>query len=122
MRQAIRDLYFGKTRTAKIFRYGLLVFDVATIIFFVVSSMLDDTALVYTVDVIIAIFLMIDLGLRLWISERPKALALEFTTWLDIVVIVSLLLRAVHFGVVVPEDHAGAPVAAQLPRAARSAR
>jgi voltage-gated potassium channel len=92
MRQAIRDLYFGKTRTAKIFRYGLLIFDIATIIFFIVSSMLDDTSLIYTVDIIIAIFLIVDLGLRLWISERPKALAMQFTTWLDVLVIISLLL------------------------------
>lgn len=92
MRQAIRDLYFGKSRTAKVFRYGLLVFDIATIIFFILSSLLDDTGLVYTIDVIIAIILIIDLSLRLWISERPRALALEFTTWLDIVVIISLLL------------------------------
>ena len=35
MRQAIRDLYFGKTRSAKLFRYGLLLFDIATILFFI---------------------------------------------------------------------------------------
>jgi voltage-gated potassium channel len=92
MRQAIRDLYFGKTRSAKLFRYGLLLFDIATILFFIVSSLISDSSLIYTIDVLIAILLIIDLGLRLWISERPRALAMEFTTWLDIIVILSLLL------------------------------
>ena len=55
MRQAIRDLYFGKTRSAKLFRYGLLLFDIATILFFIVSSLMSDSSLIYAIDVAIAI-------------------------------------------------------------------
>jgi len=92
MKQAIRNLYFGKSRSAKLFRYGLLAFDVVTVAFFIYSTVADETPFIYLVDLIIAAILIADLGVRLWISERTVALAFDLSTLLDVFVILSLLL------------------------------
>lgn len=92
MRQTTRNLYFGRTRQAKLFRYALLAFDIASILFFIVSSLLDDASWIYAVDVLIAVVIAADVGARLWISEQPVRTALQFTTILDVIVILTLLL------------------------------
>ena len=92
LRQRFRDLYFGKTANAKVFRYALLAFDIASIAFFIVSSLMANDTWIYIVDFFIAIILIADLSLRIWISDRPVRTATEFTTILDIVVILTLLL------------------------------
>ncbi|SRR6056297_2360554 len=95
MRQRIRDLYFGKERFAKLFRYGLIAFDIASILFFVVTSLLEDAMWIYVVDALIAVVIMADLGARAWISEKPLRILSEFTSILDIIVILSLLLPTI---------------------------
>lgn len=92
MRQTLRDLYFGKTRQAKLFRYALLAFDIVSILFFIVSSLLPDATWIYVVDVLVAIVIMADVAARLWISEQPLKLAFQVTTILDFIVILTLLL------------------------------
>ena len=92
MRQKLRDLYFGRTREAKVFRYGLLAFDIASIAFFIVSSLLHDNFWIYFVDIVIALVLIADLSARFWISDQPFRLLTQMTTILDIIVILSLLL------------------------------
>ena len=94
MRQMLRDLYFGKSRSAKLFRYTLLAFDIASILFFIVSSLLPDATWIYWVDFFIALIIIADVGSRLWISERPMSTAFEFSTIIDVVVIFTLLLPA----------------------------
>ncbi len=92
MRQTLRNLYFGRARNAKLFRYTLLAFDIASILFFIVSSLMGDHWWIYVVDFAIAVVLIADLAARLWISDRPMQSAVEFTTLLDVIVILSLLL------------------------------
>ncbi|MBU2533570.1 MAG: potassium channel family protein [Alphaproteobacteria bacterium] len=92
MRQNIRDLYFGKTRKAKLFRYGLLGFDIFSILFFIISSLLSDAPWIHTADLIIALIIASDVSARLWISEQPGRLAFRFTTILDVIVVLSLVL------------------------------
>ncbi|MGI9522891.1 MAG: potassium channel family protein [Hyphomicrobiaceae bacterium] len=76
------------------FRFVLLSFDVLTILFFVVSSMLRDQTWIYIVDAIIALVILADLLARFWISERKSGFLTEATTWADIVVICTLILPA----------------------------
>jgi voltage-gated potassium channel len=95
MRQTVRHLYFGKTRHAKLFRYALLAFDIASILFFIVSSLLPITTWIILVDVFIALVIMADVGARLWVSPSPMKLACQITTILDVIVILTLLLPTV---------------------------
>jgi voltage-gated potassium channel len=91
MRQALRDLYFGKTRNAKVFRYSLMTFDIASILFFVVSSLLPDPSWLYPMDVAIALVIMADVVTRIWITEGKTA-SFHIANLVDIFVIVTLLL------------------------------
>ena len=95
MRQTLRDLYFGKTRTAKLFRYALLAFDITSILFFVVTSLLPDANWIYWVDGLIAVVIIADVSTRVWISERPLRTSCEFATLIDILVIFTLLLPTI---------------------------
>ncbi len=92
MRDTVRSLYRGHTGTARAFRFGLILFDIAAVIFFIGSSMVDDNYWIYVVDGLLAIVIAADLGARFWISDRPLDLFKEVVTWVDIVVIVTLLL------------------------------
>lgn len=74
------------------FRYGILGFDITSILFFIVSSLLDDANWIYVVDFIIAIFISADLTARIWISERPVRALFEVMTLIDLVVILTLVL------------------------------
>ena len=54
MREKLRKLYRGTSPSARAFRFGILAFDVASIVFFVVSSILDNAMWIYVIDAIIA--------------------------------------------------------------------
>ena len=94
MREHVITLYRGGTPQARAFRFGVLSFDIVTIVFFVISSLMRDQTWIYVVDAVIAVFIILDLAARYWISERRSRFAMETTTWLDIVVVLSLLLPA----------------------------
>lgn len=91
-RQSVRALYHGTDRRARIFRYALLFFDIASVTFFIASSMTRQAAWIYWVDAVIAVGIIADLAARFWIARRPLSLFKQFTTWADLIVIVTLLL------------------------------
>lgn len=91
-RQSVRALYHGTDRKARIFRFAFLVFDIASVAFFIASSMARDETWVYWVDAIIAVPIVLDLAARFWISLHPWRLFKQLTTWTDIIVIITLIL------------------------------
>lgn len=91
-RDKLHALYHGWDHKARIFRYTLLSFDVLSIAFFLVSSIIRDQQWIYWIDAVIAIFILADLLARFYISNRPLSLLKQPVTWVDAVVIVSLLL------------------------------
>ena len=91
-RQSVRALYHGTDRTARTFRYALLFFDIASVVFFIASSMTRQAPWIYWVDAVIAVGIIADLAARFWIAHRPWALFKQLTTWADLVVIVTLVL------------------------------
>lgn len=88
----LRRLYLGSDDTARRFRLGLLFFDVIVLAVFVVGSFYTDALWERVVDVIIAILLAIDLTARYWIDDRAPRFFRQPSTWLDILVIVTLVL------------------------------
>lgn len=67
----------------------------ASILFFIATSMMHDARWIYVVDALIAVVIAADLVLRAWITNKPARLLTQLTTWADIVVIVTLLLPTV---------------------------
>lgn len=94
-KDTVRHLYHGRDARARAFRFAMMAFDLGSIIFFVISSMMHDSRWIYVVDAMIALVILADLGLRIWITNRPARLFTQLTTWADIVVVITLLLPTV---------------------------
>jgi voltage-gated potassium channel len=98
VKQRLRNLYEGDTDRAHRFRYGLLVFDVATILFIVVSSFMPRAPLVEGLDVLIGLAVLTDFVARFFIARRPWREFLRLSTWADIAALVSFLAPIVGEG------------------------
>ena len=94
LRHRIDKLYHGRSVVAQRFRYGLLIFDLVTIAYFIATSLIGHMPWMLAVDVLIAVLLAIDLGFRLWIAKRTAHLAFQVMTVADLIVIITLLLPA----------------------------
>ena len=87
----LRQLYEGGSHAAHQFRYALLVFDLVTLLFIVVTSFLPRSPLVEVLDVLFGIVMLADFGARLFISNHRWRDLLNPYTWADIAAIVSFL-------------------------------
>ena len=91
MKEKIRALYFGDGKKAHRFRLALLTFDLVTIAFFIVSSMMESNIVVHVIDYLIAIILLAEFQARFLISKSRTKFLFKFDTVADVVVIMSLL-------------------------------
>ncbi len=91
MRERLKALYYGDDAVARYFRFGLLAFDLITILFFVVTSAVEPTMLWYVIDYGIAVVLLLDYVARGMIANRFWNFAIRFTSVADLIVILSLL-------------------------------
>jgi voltage-gated potassium channel len=85
-------LYEGDSPSAARFRYALLGFDIATVLFLVVSSFFYGHEIVEWLDIVFGVFILADFLARLWISRSKASFLLNPLGFADIVVAVSLLL------------------------------
>jgi voltage-gated potassium channel len=91
LRGALRDLYFGADRRAARFQYGLIVFDVLTILFFLTVTFMADAPWLLTVDLALALVLGLDFAARIYIAQHPARQLLNWITIADAIVILSLI-------------------------------
>ena len=97
LKATLTVLYEGDTPAAHKFRYGLLVFDLVTIAFVIVSSFLQ-TPGTEIADAVIGAFLMLDFLARLWISRNRFKMVFSLYGVIDILVIASMLAPIVGEG------------------------
>lgn len=90
LKERIRTLYEGDVPAGHRFRYGLLVFDLATIAFVIATSFLQWWGTKY-VDVALGVALLLDFAARLYIARRPWAMLTSFYGLIDMVVIIAML-------------------------------
>ena len=95
----LRELYEGDTRRAHRFRYVLLVFDVATIAFVIVTSFLPLIPWIIACDVALGVFVLLDFAARLGISRTPLREFRHLSTWTDLVAVASFLAPVLVEGV-----------------------
>jgi voltage-gated potassium channel len=91
LQRQLRFLYEAEHPTAHGFRYALLIFDIATILFIVASSFAERTPLLEAVDVMFGLGILADFAARLFISRTRLRDLLQPATWADAVAIVSFL-------------------------------
>ena len=58
MQARLRELYEGTSDCAHRFRYGLLAFDIATILFVIVTSFFDHGRIIETIDMVIGVVIL----------------------------------------------------------------
>jgi voltage-gated potassium channel len=97
LKQKIAELYDGDTPAAHKFRYGLLIFDLVTIAFVIISSFLHSKG-TEILDAVIGVFLLIDFAARLWINRRRFRMVFSFYGVIDLLVIASMLAPIVGEG------------------------
>lgn len=90
-RLSVRHLYAGRSANSRRFLYGLLVFDLVSLLFIIATSFLPRSRMVEGLDVVFGLAFLIELLFRLAGSRRVSREFLRITTWTDIVAIVSLL-------------------------------
>ena len=94
----LRELYEGDTERANRFRYGLLAFDVATLLFIIATSFAPPWTGIQVADILIGLVALADFCARLAISRRRWREFLRPTTWADLVAIASFLAPLVGEG------------------------
>lgn len=87
----LRTLYEGRGEQSRRFRYGLLAFDLGTILFVVASSFMPPSPVISGIDVLLGLIALADFLARLAISPRRLREFLRPTTWADIAAILSFL-------------------------------
>lgn len=95
LRSRVRALYFGHTEGALRFQGVLLALDVLIIGFFIGNQFIADRPYFWIIDVGIAVFLTLDLFARLFAFGTLRRWLKYPSTWIDLVVLATLLLPAV---------------------------
>jgi voltage-gated potassium channel len=85
----LHELYHGETVRAHRFRYGLLAFDIAAVLFVIASSFMMRSIWIEALDMVIAALMLGDFAARLSLERRRAKFLSRPGTWLDLVVIVS---------------------------------
>lgn len=88
----LSKLYNGNSKQSAKFRFFLLGFDIATISYFIIASMIPAVSWLIYVDVMIGLVLSVDVLARLWISHERMRFFLNLGTVVDLIVIATLLV------------------------------
>lgn len=87
----IDHLYNGVSEQARIFRWGLLAFDILTIVYFVVASFFHHVDDIHVIEEAIGILFLLEFCARIFISKRRIRDILHPVSLADLIVIASLL-------------------------------
>jgi voltage-gated potassium channel len=97
LRTKVKKLYEGRSRQSIRFRYGLLAFDMATILFLIGSSFINWEG-TEIADAIIGVIILADVLARLWISDNRLKTLVQPLGIVDLIVVFSLLAPIVGEG------------------------
>ncbi len=89
--ERLRKLYKGSSERARRFRYGLVAFDLVTILFVVVTTFVPRAPLVVALDLALGVLILADFLARLAIEPRKLRYLARPTTIVDILVVISFL-------------------------------
>ncbi|MGL5735596.1 MAG: ion transporter [Beijerinckiaceae bacterium] len=89
--QKLRSLYYGDHTAGRRFRYGLIAFDIFTILVFVIEAIFPGQWWAKPVDITLGMLLIGDFLFRLYVERNRRRFLLHWSTLADLVVIVSLL-------------------------------
>lgn len=85
------ELYKGATDRAHRFRYGLLIFDMVTILFVIVTSFIPHGPVIETADAVFGVIILADFISRMVISGQRLRFLFRLATLADIAAIISFI-------------------------------
>ncbi len=85
-------LYRGQSPGAVRFSYGMLIFDLVSIAYFIITSMYERENWFLGIDIAIGLVVLFDFLSRLWLARRKLRYLTRIPTLADIVVIVTLFI------------------------------
>jgi voltage-gated potassium channel len=91
LKRKLRHYYGSDTPDGRKFRYAILIFDMITILFIVMTSFLPRTATLEVLDALFGLAILTDFSLRIWISRRPLHEFAYPATWADAAAIASFM-------------------------------
>ena len=91
LQQKLSDLYEADTRRGRRFRYGLLIFDLTTVLFIITTSFVPRTHLISTLDVAFGLLILADFVARLIMCSTRLREFMRPSTYADIAAIISFL-------------------------------
>jgi voltage-gated potassium channel len=92
LRREVRLLYEGRSKRAKRFRYGLIAFDIVSILFFVAAAALPQTSGMLVANTVLGLLILADFLARLWIAPDRWKMLRRVYTLADLIVLLSLLV------------------------------
>lgn len=92
LHRTIRLLYTGQSQRARRFRYGLIVFDALTIVYFIATAAQPSTPVTTALNSAFGLLIALDLAARFGISPNLRRELTRVYTIADLVVVASLLL------------------------------
>ncbi|MBI5450906.1 MAG: potassium channel family protein [Gammaproteobacteria bacterium] len=90
LKTRLAHLYHGDDRTALIFRWGLLAFDAASILYFIIASFYQNIDQFHAIEQLIGLLYLLEFSARLYISNRRLADTFSLSGLADLIVILSL--------------------------------
>lgn len=92
LHREVRLLYTGRSKRAKRFRYALIAFDMASILYFIVAAALPQTPWLSVLNSALGLLILTDFAARLWIAPDRAAMLRRIYTIADLIVLASLLV------------------------------
>jgi len=87
----LRELYHGDTIRAHRFRYGLVAFDIGTVLFVIATSFFAHTRPVEVADFLLGLLILADFSVRLMLERPWPKHFLRPSTWADMAALASFL-------------------------------
>jgi voltage-gated potassium channel len=91
MKTFLRELYEGETDRAHRFRYTLLGFDIATILFVIATSFFERNRAIEIIDMVIGVIILADFVAHAYVAGSRMRHFMKLSTWADLVAMVSFL-------------------------------
>lgn len=92
LRREVRLLYSGRSKRAMRFRYGVIAFDILSILYFIATAGLVRTTALHWIDIALGVLILADFLARLWIEPNRWRYLRRIYVLADIVVIGALFL------------------------------
>jgi voltage-gated potassium channel len=91
LKQKITELYEGDTKHAHSFRYGILIADILTILFLIISTFFFGSQVIETIDIFFGLYLLLDYSARMWISDKRGSFIINPLNLADLAALISFL-------------------------------